>query len=181
MRIAVLIIGLVLGFIIMVQSFSVGVLSEIGNNEKNSNAGAGGLWVAIFWIIGSALAIAFPMASVVLFALASVIAFAIAGSSDFQDMWVWGCFGVALAIFSFFGWRGKRKDRREQATEKQRQLDRDNRMEQLLTSQSSRPTPTAPERGGSPTTCPTCGHTNAPWTKFCAECGQSLQTNSATT
>jgi vacuolar-type H+-ATPase subunit I/STV1 len=172
MRIAVLIIGIVLGFIIMVQSFSAGVLGEVGNNDDISDAGAGGVWVAIFWIIASALAIAFPMASVVLFGFASAIAFGIAGTSDFEDMWVWGGIGILLAIFSFFGWRGKRKDRRERDVEKQRQVDRDDRLERLLAQRGNSGT-----SGETPTftSCPSCGHQNSLGTKFCAECGQSLQ------
>ena len=171
MRIAVLIIGLVLGAVILVQSFSVGVLSEIGNNEKNADAGAAGLWVAILWIIGSALAIAFPMASVVLFLLASALAFSVAGSTDYADMWVWGSFGIALAVFSFFGWRGKVRDRRNAQAERQRQLERDDRLEQLLVARD------ASVAGESPSgfvTCPSCGYENALGTKFCPECGNGL-------
>ena len=59
-----------------------------------------------------------------------------AGStSDFVDLIIWGIVSFVLAGMSYVGWLGKRRDRREAAGNRQRQADRDDRLETLLRQQ----------------------------------------------
>lgn len=132
MRIATLIIGLLLGLLLFLQTMLLYGLSNAGNDEKNAGAAAIGVFVALIWLVAAAFVMAFPLFSAIAFTVAGLFAFLGAGSSDFTDLWIWGGASLVLAVLAYFGWRGKRRDRREALAERQRQLDRDTRLEQLL-------------------------------------------------
>ena len=70
MRLAVLIIGLLLGLLMFLQTFIVYGLSDVVNDETNNEAAAIGVLMALLWLVACALVIAFPMVSVILFGLA---------------------------------------------------------------------------------------------------------------
>jgi hypothetical protein len=74
--------------------------------------------------------IPFPMVSEIAFVIAGLIGFTASGHSP--DLAVWGGISLALALLSFFGWRGKRKGDLEARWEKIRQLERDQRMEEMM-------------------------------------------------
>jgi hypothetical protein len=133
MRVATLIIGLLLGLLLFLQTMLLYGLSNAGNDEKNAGAAAIGVFVALIWLVASAFVMAFPLFSAIAFAAAALFAFLGGGSSDFKDLIIWGVASALLAVLSYFGWRGKRRDRREALAERQRQMDRDARLEQLLT------------------------------------------------
>lgn len=110
MRVAVLILGLVLGAFMLFQTFAVYALSGATSDKTSSGAGAIGILMALLWLIACALVIPLPQISVVPFAVAGVLGIAAASTSKFHDLQIWGIISLVLALLSFFGWRSKRKD-----------------------------------------------------------------------
>jgi hypothetical protein len=168
MRVTVLILSLLLGAIMFIQTTLVAGLGSAANDEGTAQSGSVGLFMSLLWLVAAALVLPLPMVSVILFALAGVLGFAASG--DFPDLAIWGGISLALALLSFFGWRGKRKERRERTAEQLRQRERDDRMEAMLRQQGqaqslSGPTPVL----GRP--CPACGAPNPVGTRFCGNCG----------
>ena len=51
-----------------------------------------------------------PMVSVISFAIAAVLGFAAGATTDFSDMSIWGGVAAVLAVMSFFGHRGLKKE-----------------------------------------------------------------------
>lgn len=112
MRIAVLILGLLLGLLMFFQTFLVYALSGATDDPRSGEAGAIGILMAVIWLLACALVIPLPFISMLLFIAAGALGFSMSG--DFADLGVWGGVSLFLAILSFFGWIGKRKaDRRE--------------------------------------------------------------------
>jgi Ni/Fe-hydrogenase subunit HybB-like protein len=112
MRIAVLVIGLVLSVGLFIQSLLVSAGATIFDDEDAESAAGIGVLMALMWVVGSALAIPLPRVSLVLFVLAGLIG--LAGIAAFPDLAFWSVISFALAVFCFFGYRGKRKaDARE--------------------------------------------------------------------
>lgn len=173
MRIAVLIIGLLLGLLIFLQTAILGTLSSAVGEEATESAAAVGVLVALLWLIGSALVMPWPLFSVFAFAIAGLLGFAVSG--DFPDMGVWGGISLVLAVMSFFGWRGKKKDAREKAEERQLQRDRDARLESLMQQQAQ-----ASHAQSSSVFCPSCGAANQASNRFCANCGTAVTGAGAT-
>ncbi len=165
MRIAVLIIGLLLGIIMFVQTVIVYGLGSAVDDEASATAAAGGIFMSLLWLAACAFVLPFPMISVACFAIAALIGFGL--SADFPDLAVWGGISVILAILSLLGWFGKRRDRRRERIKEQAQAERDARYEALLSAQHRQPN----EQTQAALACPACGRQNAPGTKFCAECG----------
>lgn len=114
MRIAVLILGLILGAIMFVQTTLVAGLSGVADDQESGGAAAVGMLMALIWLVSCATAIPLPRVAMILFVVAAVLGFA--ASTNFGDLGVWGGVSIFLAVLSFFGWRGKRKaDLKEQA------------------------------------------------------------------
>jgi uncharacterized membrane protein len=67
-------------------------------------------------LIGGAFALAFPFVSVLAFFFAGIIGLAGGASTSFGDLTIWGVVSLVLTVLSYFGWREKRKRRREVAT-----------------------------------------------------------------
>lgn len=166
MRIAVLIIGLLLGAVMFLQTFLLNALGQASQDKATEEAAAGGLFMAVLWLVACGLVLPLPMVSVILFSVAGVIGLALSG--DFRDLAIWGGISIALAVLSFFGWLGKRKQQRELRAERARQLERDQRMETML-QQQSRPQPTSYQ-----IPCPSCERLNSSGTRFCGNCGTLL-------
>jgi ribosomal protein L40E len=175
MRIAVLILGLLFNVVLFLQTVLIAGLGSAANDEATAGAGAVGVFVSLLWLVASALVLAFPMASAILFVVAGLFGFAVSG--DFPDMAVWGGIALILAVMSFFGWRGKKKQARAQAEEYQQQRDRDDRLEQMLRQQveGQRQQPVANSKDTAGVTCASCGARNPATTKFCGECGAPVQ------
>jgi len=125
MRVAVLIIGLLLGLAMFLQTLIVFAGSSATEQEDLAGSAAIGVLMAVLWLIACALVIGFPMVSVVLFAIAGIFGLLAASTSEFTDLYMWAVVSFALALMSWFGWRGKRKADRKQA-------ERDARMDALL-------------------------------------------------
>jgi hypothetical protein len=182
MRIAVLIIGLLLGLLMFLQTVLVYAGASATEQDDLAGAAAVGVFMALLWLVACALVIAFPMISVVLFVLAGVFGFAAGASSDFADLPIWGGVSLVLAAMSFFGWRGKKRSASEAAAERQRQFERDERLESLIREQRSHPVASPAQQpmsvsGGAPARqnfCTSCGARNEPGSRFCGECGVAM-------
>jgi membrane protein implicated in regulation of membrane protease activity len=73
------------------------------------------LVMAFLFLVGGAFALAFPLVSLIAFFFAGVFGLAEGTSTSFGDLTIWGVVSLILAVFSYFGWREKRKRRREEA------------------------------------------------------------------
>lgn len=130
MRVTVLILSLLLGAVMFVQTFLVYGLSSAVDDQSSSQSGAVGLLMSLLWLVAAAFVIPLPIVSVIAFVIAGLFGFAASG--DFSDLAMWGGISLVLALLSLFGWRGKRKGDLEARREKIRQLERDERLEEML-------------------------------------------------
>jgi hypothetical protein len=168
MRIATLILGLIFGLILFLQTLLGSGLSSLAEDEGAAESSAVGLFASILWLVASALVIGFPLASTIIFGISSLFLFGASG--NFPDLAIWGGVALFLAAMSFFGWRGKKKDAREKAEERLRQQHRDEQMEQMMRQQQSSSIGTQSDT----VRCPSCGSSNQVETKFCGNCGHAL-------
>jgi hypothetical protein len=113
MRIAVLILGLILGAIMFFQTVLVAGLSGMAGDKATNTAGGGGIIMALLWLVGCALVISVPLVSVVAFVVAGLIGFAF--SANFPDLAAWGGVSLILAVLSLIVWFGKRRGERKEA------------------------------------------------------------------
>lgn len=164
MRVTVLIAGLLLGAVMFLQTFLVSALGSAAQDQGSEQAGSIGLIMSFLWLAACAFVLPVPMVSVVLFTLAGLMGFAASG--DFSDLAVWGGISLVLAVLSFLGWMGKRKERRRFKVEREQQAARDARVETLLRQQAQSNVATA--------VCPSCNRTNPAGTRFCGNCGKAL-------
>lgn len=165
MRIAILILGLILGAFMFFQTFLVYALSGVTSNADAGGAGAIGLFMALLWLVACALVIPIPLISAIVFAVAGLLGFAM--SPDFPDLAYWGGASIILAVLSVIGWFTKQRGaRRQESREAQRHAE--------LVSSVSRPNPAT-------VSCSSCGTWNAPGTNFCSECGAALPVAAPTT
>jgi uncharacterized membrane protein len=67
-------------------------------------------------LIGGAFALAFPFVSVLAFFFAGIIGLAGGASTSFGDLTIWGVVSLVLTVLSYFGWREKRKRRRDETS-----------------------------------------------------------------
>ena len=108
MKIAIGIIGLMLGLLVLLQSCTVGTASHLVGDAASRDAGALGLLAGLLLFVGGAFAFGLPIVSTVTFTLAGLLAFA--GSAEFPDLKVWGFASFGMAAMAFFAWRsGKKK------------------------------------------------------------------------
>lgn len=117
MRIAVLILGLILGAIMFVQSGLVAGLSGATGDQATNTAGGGGIIMALMWLVACALVIPVPLVSAVVFVLAGLVGFSMA--QNFPDLATWAAVSIVLAILSLVGWWGKRRGERREAARHQ--------------------------------------------------------------
>lgn len=165
-RIATLIVGLLIGLLLFIQSWlsmAFGDTSFV--EEETSSAGAAGFIMALMWLLGSALVISFPRVSLALFGLSAPLGLFVP-TGDFEDLRFHGAVAIVLAAMAYFGWRGKRVQDREKTTERLRQADRDALLVRMAQIQGQK------ELGYA---CRQCGTVNEPNVKFCRECGSSMQ------
>lgn len=171
MRIAVLIIGLLPGLLLVIQSIVIGMFSESTIvDDTTSSAGAAGLLMALMWLVACALVIPFPQVSFPIFLLTAVIGLA-TPAGKFSDIRFHGAAAILLAGMAFLGWLGKRKERRTFLIEKARQEERDIRLETLLRQQARSAQLAVQVR------CPSCERMNSAGARFCGKCGAALVAN----
>ena len=114
MRIATMILSLILMLVVGAQSCAVSLGDAALKTKAAEQGGPIGLFMALLFLIGGAFALAFPFVSVLAFFLAGIIGLAGGASTSFGDLTVWGVVSLILAVLSYFGWREKRKRRREE-------------------------------------------------------------------
>lgn len=105
-----MIIGLVLFFLLALQSCAVTVGSDLADDEENAGAGAVGLLVALLFLVAAAFVLAKPRFASVIFGIAAALALLGAAGSDFTDLYAWATAAAVLAGLSFFGFRAKRAE-----------------------------------------------------------------------
>ena len=115
MRIATLILSLILMLIVGAQSCAVSISDSLGNTKVSSQGGVLGLFMAFLFLIAGAFVLSFPMVSMIAFLISGLVGLTAGSTTSFGDLTIWGVVSLILAIFSFFGWREKRKRRREEA------------------------------------------------------------------
>jgi hypothetical protein len=114
-RIATLILSLILILVVGTQSCVVSLGDAALGTKSAQQGGPIGLVMAFLFLVGGAFALAFPLVSLIAFFFAGVFGLAGGASTSFGDLTTWGLVSLILAVFSFFGWREKRKRRREEA------------------------------------------------------------------
>jgi hypothetical protein len=129
MRIAVMVISLILGLFVFLQSCVASVASDVSNTEDST---AAGVLVPFLWLLGGAFVLRHPKVSTVMFAIAAAFALLVATSSIYEDMYVWSVVSAVLAVMSFFGHRQKLDEDREKMAEKDRQMQRDRMLEEMM-------------------------------------------------
>jgi hypothetical protein len=166
MRIAVLVIGLVLTLGLFIQAFVIFGLSDAIDQEDTQAAGSVGVLMALMWVVGCGLVIPVPRVSMVLFAVAGLLGFAASG--NYPDLAWWGGISEILAVFCYFGYRGKRKSDRKDA-------ERDALMRKALSARQQRSLPATDATPNPPSSltfaCPRCGERLPVTAKFCSSCG----------
>src|SRR5688500_5434317 len=110
-----MIISLILMLVVGAQSYAVSLGDAALQTKATEQGGPIGLFMAFLFLIGGAFALAFPFVSVLAFFFAGIIGLAGGASTSFGDLTVWGVVSLILAVLSYFGWREKRKRRREEA------------------------------------------------------------------
>lgn len=158
MRVASLIVGLAATAVVFLQSCAGAIGGDLANDE-DLGAGAGvGFLVFFLLLLGSALVLGWPLAAAILFGLATPLAWLGAATTPYDDLAVWGTVSALLTVFSFFGWRSKRRDRIRQQV--------------ASAAQSVVPTGVQAPWSGEPTvTCPRCGTQSSASVRFCPQCG----------
>src|SRR5215207_3284985 len=109
-----MIISLILMLIVGAQSCAVSLGDAALQTKGAEQGGPIALFMAFLFLIGGAFALAFPFVSVLAFFLAGIIGLAGGASTSFGDLTIWGVVSLILTVFSYFGWREKRKRRREE-------------------------------------------------------------------
>jgi membrane protein implicated in regulation of membrane protease activity len=69
--------------------------------------------MALLFLIAGAFALVFPLVSMIAFLISGFFGLAAGATASFSDLTIWGVVSLILAVFSFFGWREKRRRRAE--------------------------------------------------------------------
>jgi ABC-type multidrug transport system fused ATPase/permease subunit len=175
MRIAVLIITLILGIFLFLQTILVYMGGGLTSDASLSGAGAVGLLIALMWLVAAAFVIGVPLISTIIFVVAGILGLGVAGSSTFSDMAVWGIASFVLAALSFIGLLTKRRGAR---VKERNQRERDARLAASIRESVT----TAPfqQLPSNVATCSQCGSTMSISSRFCQECGAPRVTPAGT-
>jgi hypothetical protein len=114
-RIATMILSLILMLLLGAQSCAASLGGAALKAKGIEQGGAVGILMTFLFLIGGAFALSFPLVSMLAFFFAGVFGLAGGASTSFGDLTIWGVVSLILAVFSYFGWREKRKRRREEA------------------------------------------------------------------
>jgi|SRR5215217_7761732 len=113
MRITVLILSLMTCLFLFLQAAIVGTFSPEDSNE--SSAGAFGVLMSLLMLIGAAVVIPIPRVAMVLFLIVGATGLIAGTTTEYTDLAVWGGWALLLAVFSYLGYRGKRKQQAKEA------------------------------------------------------------------
>lgn len=116
MKIAVGVLGLIIGLLVLLQSCTLAGVSSLGSDASMTTAGQIGMFVGLLFFVGGAFGFGLPLVSAIVFAIAALFGFT--ASDKFTDMGVWATVALLLAALSGFAWYSGRAKRRraEQAT-----------------------------------------------------------------
>lgn len=115
MRTAIGIIALVLSFIILLQSCTVGIGGAILGQDEDTQSGSIGLLVAILMIIAGAFAFRLPKVSIAFFGIAALFGITMGSTSSYGDLTVWGVVALVLGALCFVA--GRKKKIKEEAAD----------------------------------------------------------------
>jgi hypothetical protein len=110
-----MILSLILMLLVGAQSCAVSVGDAALGEKAATQGGPLGIFMALLFLVGGAFALVFPLVSLVAFVLSGLVGLAGGFSTSFGDLTFWGVISLVLAVFSFFGWREKRKRAAESA------------------------------------------------------------------
>ena len=137
MRIATAIISIIMSVVLYDFGNTASLAGSLANSDELSAIAGAAFVGAAFWMIGGALIYFAPLVSLVLYVLSFIFMAVINyGASVTSELFIYTWVAPVLALMAFFGWRGKRKADAEKREEKERQLQRDQMLEQMLLKQS---------------------------------------------
>jgi hypothetical protein len=110
-----MILSLILMLIVGAQSCAVSIGDAALGTKAATQGGFLGIFMALLFLVGGAFALVFPLVSLVSFLLAAFFGLAGGATTTFSDLTFWGIVSLVLAVFSYFGWREKRKRANESA------------------------------------------------------------------
>jgi hypothetical protein len=114
-RIATMVLSLILMLVVGAQSCAVSIGDSLGNAKASTQGGVIGLLIAFLFLVAGAFALSFPLVSTIAFLVSGLFGLIAGSTTSFSDLTIWGVVSRILAVFSFFGWREKRRRRREEA------------------------------------------------------------------
>lgn len=101
MKIAVGIIGMMIGLLVTLQSCTVAVGSHVLADQAGFEEGSAGLTVGVFAFIAGAFAFGLPGTATVLFVIAGLVGLLIGTQGTFTDLAGWGGACLLLALLAF--------------------------------------------------------------------------------
>jgi hypothetical protein len=107
MRIAIAIIGIMLGLVVLLQSCTISAGSSLLGDQAMGNAGGIGMIAGFLLFVGGAFSFGLPLVGTIVFAVAAVLA--LMGTERFPDLQVWAVASAILAGMGLIGWRTDRK------------------------------------------------------------------------
>ena len=122
MRIAVLILGLILGGVMVTQAVVVATLSDLVNDPLGADAGNVGLLMALLWLIAIAFVLGVPVVSILAFSAAAALGITtdVVVREQVTEVALWGALSAVLAVLSVGGlWEKLCADARETHTRAQ--------------------------------------------------------------
>jgi hypothetical protein len=175
MRIAVVLLGLLIGLLLVWQSATIGIFNETPTIDATTAvAGGAGLAMALLWLLASALVIPLPMVSVLLFGL-TIPPGLIVPTGEFADLRFHGIVAVVLTAMSLIGWHEKRELDREREEDLQRQRNQFLHMVMYQHHQAQRQRNENHRRATGGVFCTTCGVQAEISKRFCGDCGTPLR------
>lgn len=109
MKIAVGIIGIILGLLVLLQSCAVTAGSGLLEDKATGGAGAIGMLVGVLFFVAGAFSFGLPLVAAIVFAVAGAFAFLASTQGSFGDIAIWGFIALGLAVMAFFTWRSGKK------------------------------------------------------------------------
>ena len=98
MKIAIGIIGMMLGLLVTLQSCTVAGAAALGRNAEATQAGQVGIIIGFLFVLGGAFGFGLPLVAGILFIVAALFAFGNTGV--FTDMGYWAGAAAILAAMS---------------------------------------------------------------------------------
>lgn len=108
MKIVLGLVGLLISFIVMFQSFAIFGLSGIAENEAGASAGAIGMLAGFLIFVGGALSFTLLRAAMFIYVIAGLLA--LLGKSEFPDLEIWAWTAICLGLACLLVNRSNKKN-----------------------------------------------------------------------